>query len=246
MQDEDPEPDASPRAPDWRVQALEVRRTARVVSSGPLEGQHLGVWYALHGYAQLAPDFARACAPLAEDGRLLVAPEGLSRFYAEGGSGPVAASWMTREERAHEIADTLAYLEQLEACVDQGRDQRTPRGVLGFSQGAAAAARWVVLGGLRPARLVLWGAGLPPDLEREACRSAFAQVDVVLVAGTTDPFLRPERLGREWDRLREHAPAARLERFEGGHRLQRALLRTLAPLTNRARGAEGTDPGGAS
>ena len=42
--------------------------------------------------------------------RLLIAPEGLSRFYHEDHES-IGASWMTREERLEEIKDYLMYLD---------------------------------------------------------------------------------------------------------------------------------------
>ena len=140
--------------PESTVHHLEVTRTARYHVLGDAHGDWGTVWYALHGYAQLAGDFLRACRPLGAGGALVVAPEGLSRFYPEGGSGAVAASWMTSEDREAEIADTVGYLRTLDASLrPAGREACA----LGFSQGAAAASRLVVLGGLRPRRLVLWG-----------------------------------------------------------------------------------------
>ena len=76
--------DDAPNAP--RAFALEVPRTARYYTVGD-RGTARSVWLAVHGYGQLAGYFARHFAPHAE-GRLVVAPEALSRFYvgrAEGG-----------------------------------------------------------------------------------------------------------------------------------------------------------------
>ena len=36
-----------------------------------------------------------------------MAPEGLSRFYLEGFSGKVGATWMTREDRLNDIDNYL-------------------------------------------------------------------------------------------------------------------------------------------
>jgi hypothetical protein len=50
-----------------------------------------------------------------------VAPEGLSRFYFEGGfHGPgskVGATWMTREDRLAKIEDYVGYLDALHDAV---------------------------------------------------------------------------------------------------------------------------------
>jgi len=39
------------------------------------------MWFVCHGYGQLASRFSSAFRPLDGEGRCIVAPEGLSRFY---------------------------------------------------------------------------------------------------------------------------------------------------------------------
>lgn len=78
---------------------LEVARTARYWVIGEDVSNPAEVWFVLHGYKQLACRFLRRFEPLADGTRLLVAAEGLSRFYAEespGRHGPgavVGATW---------------------------------------------------------------------------------------------------------------------------------------------------------
>ena len=67
---------------------------------------------ALHGYGQLAQYFAKKFIDLPEDYALLV-PEGMHRFYLEGTSGRVGASWMTKEGRELDIEDNLSNPNQL-------------------------------------------------------------------------------------------------------------------------------------
>ena len=112
------------------------------------------LWYVLHGYKQLARRFMRRFTPVHGGARRIVAPEGLSRFYIEqepGRHGPtsvVGATWMTREDRLNEIRDYVDYLDRLhrEVAADA---EAAPVTVLGFSQGVATAARWVVQGAVR-------------------------------------------------------------------------------------------------
>jgi len=204
---------------------LTVTRTARyhVLGGG---GAPSEVCFALHGYGQLAAPFLTELEGVAGSGRLLVAPEGLSRFYLRSGSGPIGASWMTREDREAEIADQVAYLDRVGAGV--GRDLADLRiSVLGFSQGAAAAGRWVVLGGVRPQRLILWGSGFPTDLDAARARAALAGVRVDLVAGDGDEVFPSDAHDRELARLRDLAPDVRGHRFRGGHHIDTALLADL-------------------
>ena len=138
---------------------IEVPRTARYWVEGSAKGAR-DVWFLLHGYGQLARDVLRAARPLAGAGRLVVAPEALSRFYPRAGGGhsgsAVGASWMTREDREHEVADYVRYLDAVCAEVLAALAPRPRIHLLGFSQGAATAARWAGCGEVRPATLVLW------------------------------------------------------------------------------------------
>ncbi|NNE70421.1 MAG: hypothetical protein HKN29_08675, partial [Rhodothermales bacterium] len=93
---------------------IAVTRTARYLISGdPRKARE--TWLLLHGYGQLADDFLKACRVLESPDRLLVVPEGLSRFYGKGFSERPGASWMTREAREDEIRDYVGYMDALMA-----------------------------------------------------------------------------------------------------------------------------------
>ncbi|MEZ4422546.1 MAG: hypothetical protein R3E98_04000 [Gemmatimonadota bacterium] len=208
---------------------LEVLRTARVWTWGPAEARD--AWIVLHGYRQLAGRFLRRFAPLVDQGVRVVAPEGLSRFYLDDDGGPhgpearIGATWMTREDRDAEIRDYVRYLdrvwqERLPAAVERVT-------VLGFSQGVHTAARWLSFGRGAPARLVLWGAGLPGDLDLDAVQPRWREVDVVLVHGASDPAHPQAGRARDDARLRGAGIAFRRLEHPGGHRIDADLLRTL-------------------
>jgi predicted esterase len=211
---------------------MRVPRTARYWTEGDTRSAR-DVWFILHGYGQLAAELLAAAAPLAGDGRLLVAPEALSRFYATGASGAshaqagVGASWMTREDRDHEIEDYIAYLDALVSRVMAQFDVAPRVHVLGFSQGVATATRWVAARGVRPATLVLWGSLPPADL-REAGSAWMAGLDLRLVYGTRDGLITPDALEVTLSRLRREGVQATVQTFEGGHRLDDGVLAGLA------------------
>jgi predicted esterase len=220
---------------------IRVARTARyhVLGDPSSAGE---VWLVVHGYGQLAGPFLRRFAALPGVGtrRAVVAPEALSRFYVEARVGPhgresrVGASWMTREDREVEINDYVGYLDAVAAAVmparrgaaasDVARSGDGPRVVvLGFSQGAETASRWVVLGSVRPAELILWGGGLAVDLDPAAVAAALRGVTVQLVVGDDDG----------WGRRRVEDSAAQLEAagvaaerigYAGGHAIEAGVL----------------------
>lgn len=206
---------------------ISVRRTARYFTLGPAAATAREVWIVLHGYGQLAARFLRAFAPLDDGARRIVAPEGLSRFYAETGSNDkIGACWMTREDRLAEIDDYVRYLDALYAEVMGGAV--APVTVLGFSQGTATAARWLAQGNVRARRLILWGGEVPPDLDLAAARQRWEKTDVTLVVGSEDPYITPKVLSRDEQRLREHGIAFRVEGFEGGHEILPDVLGRIA------------------
>lgn len=121
--------------------------------------------YVLHGYGQLAEFFIRKFQFLGEH-HFIVAPEGMHRFYLNGSSGRVGASWMTKEERETDISDNIRFLDNLHAEITaNGTFDRIM--ILGFSQGGATAARWHFKGKIKADHLLIWASVFPPDLLME-------------------------------------------------------------------------------
>jgi predicted esterase len=218
---------------------LEVSRTARyALADGGAPLREL--WIVLHGYRQLASRFLRRFTSLATGGRWIVAPEALNRFYLDdrpgrhGPGSPVGATWMTREDREHEIADYVAYLDRLHAHLAASAPAAPPVGVLGFSQGVHTAARWVAAGAVRPARVVLWGSYLPEDLDPVRATARLGGTDLVFVRGRSDHHRRADLEAEHLARVRDLGLHPRIVDHEGGHALDEALLADLLapPLQN--------------
>lgn len=212
---------------------LEVARTARYWAVGG-EGA-ADVWFVLHGYRQLAGRFLKRFQHLAGDSRLVVAPEGLSRFYVEeqlGRHGPgsvVGAAWMTREDREHEIADYVRYLDRLADRILAAAAPGARVTVLGFSQGVATATRWTALGRIRPVRLIAWGDFLPEDLAPDVARAAWSDLELVRVRGERDPIFGNGARGEAEARFLVAAGiSSRVVSFSGGHETDPRLLTELA------------------
>lgn len=209
-----------------QFRTIAVTRTARYAVEGADPAGARALWFGLHGYGQLAGDFAEALRPLLTAGTRLVVPEGLSRFYVQSASGRIGASWMTREARTHEVADYVAYLDAVRHAEDG--TPPVPLHVLGFSQGAATASRWAVAGAARLRTLVLWGGGLPPDLDRGAAPAALAETRAILVNGRGDPYVTPDAVERDAETLRGLGVHCDVRWFDGGHHLKSDLLAALA------------------
>ncbi|NNE45707.1 MAG: phospholipase [Rhodothermales bacterium] len=199
---------------------LTVRRTARYFKIGKADASD--VWLVLHGYGQLADEFLEAFEPISSD-RMIIAPEGLSRFYARDGSR-VGASWMTREDREAEIAD---YTEYLNAVVADAGYKSSDVTVVGFSQGGHTACRWVAAQSA-VAGLILWGSGLPTDLNVDGFTEALAGAGVRLVAGREDRFVAEADLKSGLELLHRQELDAMMVRFDGGHEIHAEVLRRIS------------------
>lgn len=225
----------SDHGPVARSAHVEVARTARYWAVGTAGARD--VWVVLHGYGQLAEYFVRHFAPFGGGDRLIVAPEALSRFYLGSGEGGghgtrVGATWMTREDRLADIADYVRYLDRaLDAAADGFDAARRRLHVLGFSQGAVTAARWLHarhVRGLAPAaRLVLWGGEVAPDVDLASPHGLFQETPLTLVVGDADRFATPAMLTAQRARLDAAAVRYDVVPFAGGHTLDRDTLRAL-------------------
>ncbi|PSQ74562.1 MAG: esterase [Bacteroidetes bacterium QH_9_64_21] len=209
------------------LHSVEVSRTARVATLGAPDTAEVW-WVVLHGYGQLAADFIEAFTPIVTPDRCVVAPEGLSRFYVDGldEHEQVGASWMTTEAREDEIADSLRFLDTTIHALSGNHPASIQ--LLGFSQGAATASRWALLGDTTVDRLILWGGALAHDLDLRPHAAALRTLNLTLVAGTDDQYLTPERRTAVRHRLRAHDVPLTLRTFEGGHRIDSPTLQAIA------------------
>lgn len=195
----------------------------------------------VHGYGQLAGEFIRYFGDIANEDSLIVAPEALNRFYTvsvektPARDRPVGATWMTREDRASDIADYVEYLDVLyDDVVGAAADSNIAINVIGFSQGAATATRWITHTSRRVDRLILWGGLLPPETEVSPA-NALRRTRLTLVAGSRDQYVTAAALSGERARLDTAGLPYDVIQFEGGH----AINRTVFPQLMELSGASG-------
>lgn len=216
-----------------QVRKIVVPRTARYMILGDPGPAIRRVWFVCHGYGQLAADFIDSFRVLNDGSQLVVAPEGLSRFYMHGGKGRVGASWMTREDRNSEISDYIEYLDRVyrEVMNPLLADNPNPVRVeiLGFSQGTATAWRWAVSCDVTFHRLILWGGDVPGDCDWDKARKRLQSRELLLVAGESDPLLKPDVLGLQVKTLARQGITVPVKTFPGGHNIDADLLKEFAP-----------------
>jgi predicted esterase len=221
-----------------KEQSIEFSFQARYLQSGPVEKSTREIWFVLHGYGQLATYFSKKFEALTAH-RVVIAPEGLSRFYLEdvrqrasGLPSRVGASWMTREGRLTDIENYLTYLNSVYRQVVP-TDFAGPISILGFSQGAATAARWAVSNQIRFERLILWAGIFPDDLDFASGHAVLAKKQTVLVRGTNDPFITEERLAHSQKLIDQLQITPETITFDGGHEIDIEVLQKLSTPTSK-------------
>ena len=204
-----------------------IPRTARYYTLGTPSHEIKRCWIVLHGYGMLAGRFLRWFEPLQADDQLIVAPEGMHRFYREGFSGKVGASWMTKEDRLTDISDYVKYLDELRDRVVGQCSPDTEVVVLGFSQGAATASRWVCMGEHKPDQCVLWAGVFPPDLPPDLIQERFNQLPVYTLLGDQDEFIDDNRAKVLLQELETKGIAYHHIPFKGTHRVEPEAIADL-------------------
>ena len=153
----------------------------------PSENSSKNLLVALHGYGQLAAFFIKKFNACSNDYTIL-APEGPHRFYKNGYSGRVGASWMTKEAREDDIKDNINWL--TEWLTDHLKENKYDKIILlGFSQGGATAARWYYNNPNLFDQLILWASVFPPDISKPKIKLPNNNLYVV---GKNDEFINDE------------------------------------------------------
>ncbi len=165
-----------------------------------------------HGYKENASIHMDVLRRLAGDRPCgLISIQGLHRFYSRGGD--VVASWMTKEDREHAIADNVEYVGKILTAIADESGLTRPLIYVGFSQGVAMAYRAAAMA-QRPGDGIIALAGdLPPDV----APLAGSLPRILIGRGTGDEWYTAEKCARDLEVLRGAGPAAVEHVFEGGH-----------------------------
>lgn len=167
-----------------------------------------------HGYAESADmQLERMRAIPGSDGWVIVSIQGLHRFY-DRRRNEVIASWMTRQDREHAIADNLAYVDAVVDAVS--REWAAAPGIVfaGFSQGVAMAFRAAASSTRRVGGVIAVGGDVPPEIDIVA----LARVGRALVCrGARDKFYAPATFENDQRRLGESRVDVTPLAFDGEH-----------------------------
>lgn len=200
---------------------ITVPKTARYFLSAEPSANIREVIFVCHGYAQLANEFLEGFSSVENEHQLLVAPEGLHRFYHRGGTDKVVASWMTKEDRLDDIADNIGWLDAAAADVLLSCPPDVKISVLGFSQGAATVARWASFGMTPIDHLILWCGFFPPDLSLE---NPLKCKELTVVTASNDKYVDAASEEKNLTAIATYFTTYKHVRFEGGHELHGGTL----------------------
>lgn len=208
-----------------QMKHIKVTKTARYFILGDTAGQIKQIWFVCHGYGQLGNRFLQKFTGLDNGQALIVAPEGLHRFYLQGFSGEVGASWMTSEDRLSDINDYVEYLDVVYAeTLKELYNIPVKINVLGFSQATATVCRWIGHGRSKADSLILWGGPVPEDIDFNRAREIFNSLDLWLVVGNEDPFYQSRALYGSLTLLHRENIEYNLRQFPGGHEFKDDVL----------------------
>ncbi len=204
-----------------------VNKTAHYYTLG--ENNAKTIWFVLHGYGYSAAHFIKKFEPILDKHILIVAPEGLSKFYLNGVGidGKVGASWMTKENRADEINDYVNYLNQLYATVL--KDNASAKiNIVGFSQGGATACRWLANGKIKCANFILWASVFPEDMSFEK----IIGVNTFFLYGDKDKYVTEERIATQKEIFKKSGINIKTTIFNGKHDVPESVLLEQTLINN--------------
>ena len=206
---------------------ISYEHTAQYHLSHSLTGKEKEIWILFHGYGQLAEFFLKKFKSLFSEERLFVVPEATNYGYLQGFNGRVGANWMTKHERELAIQNNHRYLNSLLGCLLEEYEELPKINVLGFSQGAATASRWIGQVSIPISRLVLWGGGFAHDLNIDNLGDKFKQTSVSVVLGNQDEFITSESIQKQDELI--SVLDIQVERYDypGGHDLHLPTLEKL-------------------
>ena len=172
-----------------------------------------------HGYKENAAIHMEVMRRIAGDRPIgLISIQGLHRFYASGGT--VVASWMTKEDREHAIADNVAYIGKVLTMVADEFGMTRPMIYVGFSQGVAMAFRAAALVQRPCDGVIALASDVPPDVAPLA-----ASLPRVLYGrGENDELYPAIQSATDLEVLRAAGVRVDATTFAGGHEWMPAFI----------------------
>ncbi len=206
---------------------VNVQTTGRYQIIGDLSKSTRGIWFVFHGYGMRSEDFVKSFECIEDEQTVIVAPEGLHRFYSKSTRGSVAANWMTKELRESDISNNVIYLNTIwEDLLTQGMPEAVKLGVLGFSQGGPTSMRWASQMNRDVNEMVIWGSDLPLDVVDDIHKlKKVNQSNLKIMVGSDDQYISSERVDELIMEMHGKGVDFDFHTFEGKHELHEDSIR---------------------
>lgn len=199
------------------IDYIKIQKTARVVVEGSDNPKLKCVWLISHGYGQLSTFFINKFNSLVNEENLLLLPEGLHRYYLNGFSGKIGASWMTKEDREKDIEDYCNYLDEVYKTYISPLNSNVIVNALGFSQGGTTICRWAAHTQNKIDNIIVWGSVIPPDMNWESDVRKLRNLKWHYVAGDNDEFLSDKRRTEQLEVLEKNGIKPNSIHYHGKH-----------------------------
>ena len=208
---------------------ISANKKARYYQIGNANQDTSALWVVLHGYAMLSEFFIKKFEKLDNGKTLIIAPEGLNRFYIGESYKRVGASWMTKEERESDIEENSNYLNALIGNVFREiGHENVQLNILGFSQGGATACRWVFRSKMKVDNLILWAGDVPKDTLTKENKAKWNTIKTHLVMGKKDHLISEEIRAMFIKLVSQYELNYKLTQYDGDHRIYPEVLVKLA------------------
>ena len=191
------------------------------------------VWIICHGYGQLAEYFLEWFKPVFSEKTLIVAPEGLHRFYIKGFSGRVGASWMTKQDRLNDIEDYVNYLDEVYLEIKNMVSPSCFIHVLGFSQGVSTAIRWICKSKLQLNSLSLLAGKIPEDIDYNLYSKKINTLNPKIIFGNNDEFYSTKSINNELNFIKSSGLNFKYIEFDGRHKLKKNIITKLGTIIDK-------------
>lgn len=192
------------------VHTVEARTHGRYLVRVPDGPSPWPLLVGFHGYAETAGDHLNELTKIpGTEGWLVVAIQALHPFYTR--KERVVASWMTRDDREHAIADNVDYVGRVLDRVRQEHQTKATLVFAGFSQGGAMAYR--AAANYPAAGLIILAADVPPDV----IAHQVALPPVLIGRGTRDEWYTEAKELADVTALTSAGVPVESCVFDGGH-----------------------------
>ena len=206
---------------------ISVTSTARYITLGSISEEVKAIWFVFHGYGMRADTFIKDFECINDSETLIVAPEGIHRYYAKGTRGEIRANWMTSDLREYDIENNINYLNLvISELFNKGIPSTVRIGILGFSQGGPTSFRWTSQLSYDIGILIAWGSDIPKDVYTiSKTKQKINSSNIKLVIGSEDEYISSEDVDSIIMDLHDEGVDFDFHTFEGRHELHEETIR---------------------